>query len=46
MEGDASLDEDKVKAAIKGKGMGFVSMEKTEITRPKAAYELVVSGAT
>lgn len=46
MDSDGALDEDKVKAALKGKGMGFVSMEKTEMTRPKVAYELVVSGAT
>lgn len=46
MDGDAALDEAKVKAALKGKGMGFASMEKQEITRPKVAYELIVSGAT
>lgn len=46
MEGDVALDEAKVKAALKGKGMGFASMEKKEIVRPKVAYELVVSGAT
>lgn len=46
MDGDAALDEAKVKAAIEGKGMSFTSMEKTDIIRPKAAYQLVVSGAT
>ncbi|MGJ8724937.1 MAG: hypothetical protein ACSHYB_10310 [Roseibacillus sp.] len=46
MDDGAALDEAKVKAAIKGKKMEFVSMEKTQITRPVAAYELVVSGAT
>ena len=46
MNGDAALDEAKVKASLKGKGMTFVSMEKAEMTRPKVAYELAVSGAT
>jgi hypothetical protein len=46
MNDGASLDEAKVKAALQGKGMGFESMEKTELTRPQAAYSLVVSGAT
>lgn len=46
MDGDATLDKSKVKAAIEGKGMGFISMEETELTRPKAAYALSVSGAT
>ena len=46
MNGDAALNEAKVKASLKGKGMTFVSMEKAEMTRPKVAYELAVSGAT
>lgn len=46
MDGEAALDEAKVKAAIKGKGMKFVSLEKTEVVRPKVAYELAVEGAT
>ena len=46
MDDGAALDEAKVKEAIEGKKMKFVSMEETEITRPKVAYELVVSGAT
>lgn len=46
MDDGASLDEAKVKAAIKGKGMGFESMEKVELMKPKVAYNLVVKGAT
>ena len=46
MDDGAALEEDDVKAAIEGKKMKFVSMEKTEISRPKAAYELTVTGAT
>ena len=46
MDDGVALDEAKVKAAIEGKKMKFVSMEKTEISRPKVAYELAVSGAT
>ena len=46
MNGDAILEEAKVKAAIKGQGMEFVSMEKASVVRPKVAYELVVDGAT
>ena len=46
MKEGTSLNEAKVKAAIKGKGLVFESMETTQITRPKVAYELVVTGAT
>lgn len=46
MEEGAALNEAKVKAALKGKGMGFESMAKTEVVKPKAVYELAVSGAT
>ncbi len=46
MEDGSSLSEAQVKSAIESKGMTFVSMEKAELTRPKAAYELAVTGAT
>lgn len=46
MDEGAALNEAKVKAALKGKGMGFESMVKTEVVKPKVVYELAVSGAT
>jgi len=42
----ASLDEASVKAAIEGKKLKFISFEKTGLSKPTAAYQLVVSGAT
>lgn len=46
MKDGSSLEEAKIKAAIKGEGLEFVSMEESNLVRPKAAFELVVSGAT
>ena len=46
MEPGKSLDSDKVKAAIEGKRLRFVSLTETTVPRPKAAYVLAVSGAT
>lgn len=45
MNDEAVLDEEKVKAALKEKGMGFVSLEHKEQPIPKASYILAVSGA-
>ena len=46
MEDGASLDEGKVRSAIEGKRLQFISLEETTVKRPKAAYVLAVSGAT
>ena len=46
MKEGSTLDQAKVEAAVKGKGMKFISMEKADVVRPQVAYQLVVEGAT
>ncbi len=46
MKKGSSLDEAKVKAALEGEKMKFVSLAATNVIRPKAAYVLSVEGAT
>jgi len=39
------LDEAKVKAALEGKRLEFVSLSEVEMPKPVAAYSLKVKGA-
>lgn len=40
------LDADKLKKAMSGGSVSFVSLEKKEIPEPKSAYTLAVTGST
>lgn len=46
MDEGSKLSEDQVKAALTENKMKFESMEMVEMTRPKAAFVVNVSGAT
>ena len=43
---EASLEEAGVKSAIEAKKLKFISFEKVDLAKPKAAYLLAVTGAT
>lgn len=44
MEDGQSLDKEQTSKALKGKGLGLASFEKTELAIPEAAYVLAVTG--
>jgi hypothetical protein len=46
MDEGKSLDAERVKAAVEGRKLKFVSLEEVSVPRPRAAYVLAVSGAT